>query len=254
MHRNRKTAFTLIEMLVVIAVIAILAAILFPVFAQAREKARQASCLSNVKNLASAILMYAQDYDERLPLGSYTLPTGSKLRWAGQIQPYAKNLQIFTCPSARQFTYGGIGGPTGGYGYNGCFLGGYSVAEIVKPPDTIMLGDSCGVDNTQPFVIRPDLASLWCTYQSGGIVAAQPGDIAAAPRGTPCAASQPAAAAAANPWDRYRVAYRHAETSSVTFVDGHVQALKFGDLNHSADTEDGITLDVLTRFVLWNRY
>src|SRR5207245_4846117 len=67
MHRNRKAAFTLIEILVVIAIIAVLAAILFPVFAQAREKARQATCLSNLAQLGRAGMMYVQDYDERFP-------------------------------------------------------------------------------------------------------------------------------------------------------------------------------------------
>jgi prepilin-type N-terminal cleavage/methylation domain-containing protein len=73
---SRRVGFTLIELLVVIAIIAILAAILMPVFARAREKARQASCQSNVKNLATAILMYAQDYDELLPAGSRTTAIG----------------------------------------------------------------------------------------------------------------------------------------------------------------------------------
>src|SRR5262245_28914025 len=98
----RTRGFTLIELLVVIAIIAILAAILFPVFAQAREKARMANCLSNVKNLAHAILMYSQDYDECMPAGSRSI-NGVGLRWGGQIQPYVRNLAIFTCPSARQF-------------------------------------------------------------------------------------------------------------------------------------------------------
>src|SRR5438105_13500688 len=66
-HRKRRVAFTLIELLVVIAIIAILAAILFPVFAQARDKARQAACLSNLKQVGSGLAMYVQDYDERLP-------------------------------------------------------------------------------------------------------------------------------------------------------------------------------------------
>src|SRR5579862_1797833 len=76
MKRNFRTdkGFTLIELLVVIAIIAILAAILFPVFAQAREKARQASCLSNAKQIGLAILLYAQDYDETYPPGSYEDP------------------------------------------------------------------------------------------------------------------------------------------------------------------------------------
>jgi len=104
---NRK-AFTLIELLVVIAIIAILAAILFPVFAQAREKARQTSCLSNMKQLGTAILMYAQDYDETYPQAYYyknNTPTtnggsaGGYVTWTVTINPYIKSIQLFVCPS-----------------------------------------------------------------------------------------------------------------------------------------------------------
>jgi prepilin-type N-terminal cleavage/methylation domain-containing protein/prepilin-type processing-associated H-X9-DG protein len=107
---RRSRGFTLIELLVVIAIIAILAAILFPVFAQAREKARQATCLSNEKQMGNALLMYAQDYDMTLPhdiLGYPavypTAPPGqqvsSHITWDLILQPYVKNLQIFLCPS-----------------------------------------------------------------------------------------------------------------------------------------------------------
>jgi prepilin-type N-terminal cleavage/methylation domain-containing protein/prepilin-type processing-associated H-X9-DG protein len=85
-----RRGFTLIELLVVIAIIAILAAILFPVFARAREKARQTSCLSNEKQLCLAQLMYAQDYDETL--------TGRAM-WERRLEPYTKNWQMFGCPS-----------------------------------------------------------------------------------------------------------------------------------------------------------
>lgn len=96
-HANQ--GFTLIELLVVIAIIAILAAILFPVFAQAREKARQASCISNEKQAGLALLMYVQDYDEQFPSGSQMASQGvSGLGWAGQSQPYIKNTGIFKCP------------------------------------------------------------------------------------------------------------------------------------------------------------
>ncbi len=95
-----KRGFTLIELLVVIAIIAILAAILFPVFAKAREKARQASCLSNVKQIMLATLQYAQDYDERLPAGYYN-NWNSVNPYTPEIgiMPYAKNIQMFVCPS-----------------------------------------------------------------------------------------------------------------------------------------------------------
>jgi prepilin-type N-terminal cleavage/methylation domain-containing protein/prepilin-type processing-associated H-X9-DG protein len=87
--------FTLIELLVVIAIIAILAAILFPVFARAREKARQTSCLSNLKQISLGMLMYAEDYDEMLPY--YQRPWG--WAWYHDIQPYLNNRDIFVCPS-----------------------------------------------------------------------------------------------------------------------------------------------------------
>jgi len=92
--KNR--AFTLIELLVVIAIIGILAAILFPVFATAREKARQASCSSNLKQLGLAMLEYAQDYDENPPNG--TSKTNAVTGWAGQIYPYVKAKGVFVCP------------------------------------------------------------------------------------------------------------------------------------------------------------
>jgi len=96
----RRRAFTLIELLVVIAIIAILAAILFPVFAQARAKARQAACLSNTKQLGLALNMYVQDYDETLPAETfdYNYVDDTKGIWY-LILPYTKNLDIWTCPS-----------------------------------------------------------------------------------------------------------------------------------------------------------
>jgi len=101
-RRRRVPAFTLIELLVVIAIIAILAAILFPVFAQAREKARSAQCLSNVKQLGLAITMYAQDHDEKMPFNyAYTWPGQAYLYyWQDLCRPYVKNEQVYLCPSA----------------------------------------------------------------------------------------------------------------------------------------------------------
>ena len=103
--RFRHRAFTLIELLVVIAIIAILAAILFPVFARAREKARTASCQSAVKQVGQAAVMYASDYDERWA-AHFVYDTdagGTRIRlrwWQDNVQPYTKNYQVFQCPSA----------------------------------------------------------------------------------------------------------------------------------------------------------
>ena len=111
-----KRGFTLIELLVVVAIIAIIAAILFPVFAQVRDKARQAGCLSNCRQIGLGLMMYAQDYDEILPEAWGGWP---QTIWAHNIQPYVKNLAVWTCPSRpNQRWEGGINNRpgTGGYG------------------------------------------------------------------------------------------------------------------------------------------
>src|SRR5689334_12213143 len=109
MYRAQTRAFTLIELLVVIAIIAILAAILFPVFAQARDKARQATCQSNLKQMGNAWMMYAQDYDERFPVAQpyerwdtclEMKDRGAFDGWIGNLLlNYTKNSQVFSCPS-----------------------------------------------------------------------------------------------------------------------------------------------------------
>lgn len=96
---KRIKGFTLIELLVVIAIIAILAAILFPAFARARENARKASCLSNLKQIGLGVMQYTQDYDEKFPMGYNWGASTDPNSWNGQIQPYVKSKQIFVCPS-----------------------------------------------------------------------------------------------------------------------------------------------------------
>ena len=131
-RKTRKEGFTLIELLVVIAIIAILAAILFPVFARARENARRTSCLSNLKQIGLGFMQYSQDYDEFFPhaiRGVYRTPstyttdtsqakpsgtflvsdgsgasgqTGNYISWMDMIFPYVKSVQLFTCPSSKE--------------------------------------------------------------------------------------------------------------------------------------------------------
>jgi prepilin-type N-terminal cleavage/methylation domain-containing protein/prepilin-type processing-associated H-X9-DG protein len=115
---KRQKGFTLIELLVVIAIIAILAAILFPVFAQAREKARSTMCLSNTKQVGLGFMMYFQDYDEQGPIGyasgiawpnNYCGHNPALRCWWESITPYIKNEGVFTCPSAKRKLTGSIG-------------------------------------------------------------------------------------------------------------------------------------------------
>src|SRR6266849_5595070 len=150
MRRRDTRGFTLIELLVVIAIIAILAAILFPVFAQAREKARQATCLSNVKQIATSYFMYAQDYDERYTQNRYD-NGANHYTWKLAILPYVKNHAVFQCPSN---AYNKIPGPKDilsvwvegkdgvprSYAMNGATLhDGMNDSELQTPSETILM-------------------------------------------------------------------------------------------------------------------
>jgi prepilin-type N-terminal cleavage/methylation domain-containing protein/prepilin-type processing-associated H-X9-DG protein len=101
-HEGTRKAFTLIELLIVIAIIALLAAILFPVFSRARENARRSSCQSNLKQIGLGIAQYAQDYDERLVQRRYvfsTTPSTTYYSWKIALDPYIKSTQVWICPS-----------------------------------------------------------------------------------------------------------------------------------------------------------
>jgi prepilin-type N-terminal cleavage/methylation domain-containing protein/prepilin-type processing-associated H-X9-DG protein len=149
---RKRGAFTLIELLVVIAIIAILAAILFPVFAQAREKARSATCLSNFKQIGTGVMMYVQDWDETYPNNRlHTFPGGgegsSKLvTWKTATQPYVKNIDVYRCPSNRHNkqpdeTKGddAFGLPVFpiSYAYNGSALWSAAVTKTVIPMGSV---------------------------------------------------------------------------------------------------------------------
>ena len=154
-----RRGFTLIELLVVIAIIAILAAILFPVFAKAREKARQTSCLSNLKQIALATISYGQDYDGTLPFYG---PTAITFCFTPQseIMPYMKSTQLWSCPSsAKLYTYywdaGYTGAPAaivGSYGWNRS-LNNKAEGTLTQPTATGMWADSVANGGTAQYVI-----------------------------------------------------------------------------------------------------
>lgn len=144
----RKTnGFTLIELLVVIAIIAILAAILFPVFAKAREKARQTACLSNEKQIGIAMLMYVQDNDEELPLQigdvtDYAAP-GAHPNWLTGIYPYLTSKEVLICPDAVKATSGGIQPDVNGdVSYQGnAVVMQATIAQINSPASIVFLDE-----------------------------------------------------------------------------------------------------------------
>jgi len=196
--RPARRGFTLIELLVVIAIIAILAAILFPVFARAREKARQTTCASNVKNLGLAVLMYAQDYDEVFPLGAYAVPSGF-LTWHDLTDPYAKNTGIWHCPSSPVKKSDANGQLTTHFGYNARYLVGMdfsfqqapvSLAAVGSATETVLLSDAVS-----------SVPNSWCG--DDGKFLLLPGDLDADCWGRP--------------------AFLHTEGANVLWVDGHVR-------------------------------
>ena len=212
-HSEPRRGFTLIELLVVIAIIAILAAILFPVFARAREKARQTSCLSNVKQTALAIQMYTQDYDEVFPI-AYYYDAGFGQEWAwdayvnygtganglGIIGPYTKNNQLNQCPSFKGNP--SWGRPYTGYAYNVPYIGHgqfetrvspASLGEVEYPTETALICDS----------------AYWSTYGTVGIAGnnflRSPGDPSYGYVGP-------------------NVHFRHNGAANVAYCDGHAKA------------------------------
>ena len=229
-----KDGFTLIELLVVIAIIAILAAMLFPVFAQAKAKALQTTCLSNVRQLALAFMMYADDYDGFLPPASI-VNSDWLYEWAwdfnfdnfaydglGFIGPYTRNQQINACPTAQGLE--SWGRPYSGYAYNATYLGGCytrdvntgliipepgghitrpaSISAIGSPTDTVMLADS----------------ALWSTFSNEVIannyLRTPDIDSSSGQRIDPVYA-----------WIGPNVHFRHHTTANVAYCDGHAKAI-----------------------------
>ncbi|MFH1855115.1 MAG: DUF1559 domain-containing protein [bacterium] len=184
---SKKSGFTLIELLVVIAIIAILAAILFPVFAKAREKARQTSCLSNEKQIALAVIMYAGDYDETLP-PYYSF--GSLTYWVDMVMPYCKNTQMFACPSnSNKSQYASYG-----CNYNWPFS---NFEQSGWPPES---GDSLGsIKRPSEIMMLLDGSTYITRYDPG--VALSTGGYYGKPEG------------------------RHNDQCNVAFCDGHAKSM-----------------------------
>jgi prepilin-type N-terminal cleavage/methylation domain-containing protein/prepilin-type processing-associated H-X9-DG protein len=169
---NSKGGFTLIELLVVIAIIALLAAILFPVFARARENARKSSCLNNVKQVGLGFMQYAQDNDETFFVAAPTQPgcVGQGYGWAGAMMPYVKNIQLYKCPSdtytvGGTTTYFGHTDPltTVSYAYNRNVAGNPVMADHVGPAKTVLAFECRSVA-----VLTNPLAPNWGDAEWGG--------------------------------------------------------------------------------------
>ncbi len=233
-----RRGFTLIELLVVIAIIAILAAILFPVFARAREKARQASCQSNLKQIGLAFLMYIQDYDERWPrwewgvVGGGGTPTPDAQQWYVRLYPYVKNVQLFACPSRSDngscrwcFANPDDSRYVAGmpefrmihYGYNepmsnNC-CGRGAMADLKRPAEVLLVGDCFstlgGWENN-------DLRILY--------------RYAAAGSGHPCIGC-----GGTVPQDRMDDYAPHNGGSNICFADGHVKWVRWNRLKRVGD-------------------
>lgn len=253
----RESGFTLIELLVVIAIIAILAAILFPVFARARENARRSSCQSNLKQVSLGFRQYSQDYDERFPLALHAnMPSTG---WVMTLQPYVKSFQVFQCPSESLRGNGTYipdnGAPRGGnqvaanqlysdyyVNYNispmltsadgppAYYYGGVNESKVVSSSNTVLLGDgsilvtngSAESGNGEPWWCRvgADFGNGW---NAGG----------EASRDT----------VSGKLFGRER----HLEGANYAFVDGHVKWLK-ADKVLPSDDSDGSSARVAVQF------
>jgi prepilin-type N-terminal cleavage/methylation domain-containing protein/prepilin-type processing-associated H-X9-DG protein len=238
----KRRGFTLIELLVVVAIIAILAAILFPVFAQAREKARQTTCQSNLQQIGKALAMYASDFDERLcptrttgqigVINSYEwIRTGT---WDHLVQPYIKNAKVFQCPSWD------VTAPTPGslafeewpltYGMN-YRLGQFSptvlndapllwfdsitISQVRRPADTIHVVDNAFVLNSNAMPLHNEDPRLWVTKSRSW----NPEGFVRFPQDPPGNYSL----YRDDPWHPAPI---HNDQTDVLFLDGHVKSVR----------------------------
>jgi prepilin-type N-terminal cleavage/methylation domain-containing protein/prepilin-type processing-associated H-X9-DG protein len=263
-HRSysqpRNNAFTLIELLVVIAIIAILAAILFPVFAQAREKARAISCVSNMKQLSLSVLMYVQDYDETYPMGLEDDWWDNT--WYRTTSPYVKNLQVYRCPSdplgnppashswaGPRLSYvsngliqwnGTANANVGLMGMGQSWLANMtqSLASVNRPADTIMLAERAhkwaGAANSPGNCLMWGPGAMvtgvnwWDSYGAPSLI--PDGSRAVKPDN--------------NPTGKYgSILPHHAGRSNFAFADGHVKSMDARQTNPQNSTKTGAARD-----------
>jgi len=257
-----KKGFTLIELLVVIAIIAILAAILFPVFAKVREKARQITCVSNEKQMVLGVIQYIQDNDEKYPLLQYAPPGEGEIDWYAEVMPYIKNGSqdvvsnvdynygqggIWNCPDFPQDKTGiGVGLPDSEYGMirglagepQGTGIPAASLADVDQRAQQAMIIEHGaawytpwgGADQNNWDYIEIQ-ESAW-TGPIGCPTACNPKlDTQAALQYDidTTAANSPATPAWDGPGDFPR--YRHTNTTNVVFNDGHAKSVVRGQLN-----------------------
>jgi prepilin-type N-terminal cleavage/methylation domain-containing protein/prepilin-type processing-associated H-X9-DG protein len=220
---SASNGFTLIELLVVIAIIALLAAILFPVFARARENARKSSCANNMKQLGLGLFQYTQDYDEQLPApgdgqwgGEERNTDGSTNRasWRQKIYPYVKSVQLYRCPSngcGRETSdVGGVGGPqmpksylinANVYHRDNVTASGYPMADMQKPSTRVMVMEGPGpLDGLE--------GTFFTTGWTGNTY-------------------------------RNRAYFGHLSLANILYADGHVKSMRATGLNTQLGRGDG---------------